>query len=153
MTQSPTRSLSIRNQQQECEVPARWLRACVRRLLNEELGLAQYRLTVYFVPQKRMAKLNEKHLHHAGPTDVITFDYSESPSTPLHGEVLVCPAIARKQARRFRTILQGELLRYIIHGVLHLQGQDDHTPQRRNRMKRLEDRLLTAVLKGALAET
>lgn len=153
MTRSPTRSLSIRDQQQDCEAPSRWLRACVRRLLDKEFGLAQYRLTVYLTSRKRMAELNETHLHHAGPTDVITFDYGESRAAPLHGEILVCPAVAQEQARLFRTTSQSELLRYIIHGILHLQGQDDRTPRMRSRMKREEDRLLAAVSRGALLET
>jgi probable rRNA maturation factor len=46
------------------------------------------------------------------------------------------------QARRFRTTWQNELLRYIIHGVLHLGGFDDERAASRRRMKREEDRLL-----------
>jgi probable rRNA maturation factor len=49
------------------------------------------------------------------------------------------------QARQFRTSWQSELVRYIIHGVLHLRGFDDIRPADRRKMKREENRLLRAA--------
>jgi probable rRNA maturation factor len=46
------------------------------------------------------------------------------------------------QARRFRTSWQSEIVRYLIHGILHLQGFDDQRPADRRKMKREESRLL-----------
>jgi probable rRNA maturation factor len=46
------------------------------------------------------------------------------------------------QARRFRTSWPAELVRYLVHGVLHLRGFDDHTAADRRRMKTEENRLL-----------
>jgi probable rRNA maturation factor len=53
--------------------------------------------------------------------------------------------VAVSQSRRFRTRWQSELIRYVIHGLLHLQGYDDHKPSNRARMKREENRLLKYV--------
>jgi probable rRNA maturation factor len=55
-----------------------------------------------------------------------------------------------KQAREFRTTWQGELARYVIHGLLHLCGHDDLSPKPRRKMKREENRLLRAVSKQFL---
>ena len=60
----------------------------------------------------------------------------------LHGEIFICIDDAVKQARQFRTTWQSELVRYLIHGVLHLVGYDDLTPAGRCVMKREENCLL-----------
>jgi rRNA maturation RNase YbeY len=88
-------------------------------------------------------RLNEKFLQHRGSTDVITFDYGDA-SEPdlLSGEIFVCLDEAVKQARRFRTSWQSELVRYVVHGILHLCGYDDRKPRARRTMKREEDRLV-----------
>ena len=72
-----------------------------------------------------MTRLNETFLHHSGSTDVITFDYASRPNTPiLQGEIFVCVDEAVEQARRFCCAWQEEIIRYVIHGVLHLTGFD-----------------------------
>ena len=93
-----------------------------------------------------MTRLNEKFLQHAGSTDVITFDYSE-PGGPkskpsLHGEIFVCVDESVIQARKFKTSWQAEIVRYVIHGVLHLAGYDDRNVTARRKMKAVENKLL-----------
>jgi rRNA maturation RNase YbeY len=58
----------------------------------------------------------------------------------LHGDLFICVEEAIRQARQFRTTWQAELVRYIVHGILHLQGYDDAAPGHRRVMKREEDR-------------
>ena len=104
-----------------------------------------------------MTRVNETFLQHAGSTDVITFDHSFGipPSSgsasgnrlkpelqTLHGEIFICLDEAIIQAKKFRTTWQSELVRYAIHGILHLQGFDDHRAADRRKMKRAENRLL-----------
>ena len=111
--------------------------------------------------------MNEKYLRHAGPTDVIAFDYGFGvpPSggssvksngranrlkpelQTLHGEVFICVDDAISQAKQFKTTWQSEVVRYIVHGVLHLLGHDDLKPALRRRMKREENRLLRLLAK------
>ena len=62
--------------------------------------------------------------------------------TPFHGEIFICLDEAVSQARRFRTTWQSELVRYVVHGVLHLLGYDDAASRARRRMKKAEDTLL-----------
>jgi rRNA maturation RNase YbeY len=63
-------------------------------------------------------------------------------SPALHGEIFICLHAAVDQARRFRTTWQSEVVRYLVHGVLHLRGHEDLDAASRRRMKREEDRLL-----------
>jgi rRNA maturation RNase YbeY len=107
----------------------------------------EFELGLHFVNTAEMTRLNEAFLRHAGPTDVITFDHAERPAAGrLHGEIFVCVDEAAAQARRFRTIWQAEVLRYVIHGTLHLLGYDDRLARARRKMKREEDRLLRTLL-------
>src|SRR5205823_2610504 len=93
-----------------------------------------------------ITRLNKTFLHHAGPTDVITFNYSpRRTSEVLHGEIFICTSETVAQARRFRTTWQLELARYLVHGILHLQGHDDLHSAPRQKMKREENRLLRGL--------
>jgi probable rRNA maturation factor len=140
----PLRMLLLRNTQRDCPVNLRALRQVLRHLLEVELALEGYELALHFLTAPAMARANLAHLEHGGPTDVITFDYAERRSA-LHGELLICPAVARVQAREYGTTWMSELTRYAVHGILHLQGYDDQTAAARRRMKREEDRLISAL--------
>ena len=136
-----SRQLTIRNRQRTRAVDLRLFRNLGASLLAEFPQINDAELGVILVTAREMTQLNETFLRHAGSTDVITFDYADRVSG-LHGEVFLCVDEAILQARRFRTIWQSELVRYLIHGVLHLLGHDDHRAAARRRMKREEGRLL-----------
>ncbi len=165
----PDRALTILNRQRVRPVDLRLLRRILETILltvpglvlkqgrgrrqasgqqsnNSCPGLKGYYLTVYLVAEAEMVRLNETHLHHAGSTDVITFDYAE-PAQPtfLQGEIFVCVDEAQIQARRFRTTWQSELVRYAVHGVLHLCGFDDCTAPARRKMKAVESKCVTQL--------
>lgn len=110
----------------------------------EELNIKESELSIVLVSTKESAELNEKFLDHEGPTDVITFDYAETQKTKgqLHGEIFICVDVAEKQAKEFETTWRLELVRYVVHGILHLIGHDDLNPVARKKMKRVEGRLV-----------
>jgi probable rRNA maturation factor len=135
--------LSIQNRQRDVRLNTRLLRRLVGTLLHDLLQCRQYELSLRLVSAAEITRLNEAYLGHPGATDVITFDYSTGiPATGLVGDILICAAEAVRQARRFRTSWPAELARYVIHGVLHLLGYDDHNTRDRRRMRKVEDRLL-----------
>lgn len=157
-------TLTLTNRQHTRAVDLRLLRRIVQALLDDIPKLGQAELGILLVAASEMTRLNETFLRHAGSTDVIAFDYGfgvppsggllpdSGTQADLHrlkaelqtprGEILVCVAEAVTQARRFRTSWQSELIRYIVHGVLHLRGHDDQRPAARRKMKREEARLL-----------
>ncbi len=142
------RTLLLRNRQRVRAVHSSLLRRFIRTLIQEKLGVATYELGFHLVAAPEMTRLNETFLHHTGSTDVITFDHSDgTPDTPLHGEIFICLDHAVKQAVAFRTTWQRELIRYAIHGVLHLRGFDDLTPSKRRVMKREENRLMRELMR------
>lgn len=135
--------LYLKNRQRLLPIDTRLLRCIGRALLRDLPGGDRYDLGVYLVRAAEIQRLNESFLQHEGSTDVITFDYAD-PAQPdlIHGEIFICVDEAVTQARRFRTTWQAELVRYLIHGVLHLSGYDDRRSSDRRKMKRAEDRLL-----------
>jgi len=144
----PPPAIELRNRQHVRRLDTRRLIPLAHALLHE-LGVTAGELSVVFVDAPFMARLNQTYLGHTGSTDVITFDYHATPSpTPaafVQGELFVCVEAAIEQARLFRVTWQSELVRYLVHGVLHLRGYDDLEAGPRRRMKREEDRLVKAL--------
>ena len=138
----------FRNRQSARAVDLRLLRRIVKALLAELPDIPQADLGIHLVAALEMTRLNETFLQHKGSTDVITFDYaSHAPRIThhgsfLHGEIFICVDEAIAQARKFRTTWQSELVRYIVHGILHLRGHDDLKSIARREMKRAENKLL-----------
>jgi rRNA maturation RNase YbeY len=138
--------LLVRNRQRTRPVNTRLLRWMMRHLLQELLDIESYDLCVTLISDRAMTRLNEEHLRHAGTTDVITFDYND-PATPdrIRGEIFVSVDEAITQAKRFRTSWPAEVVRYVVHGILHLVGHEDGTAEQRRAMKRDENRFLKAL--------
>lgn len=135
--------LRLLNRQRARDLDLRLLRQIIGALLADLLKQPHYDLTVHLVSAPAMARVNQAHLGHSGPTDVITLDYAApSPENLLAGEIFVCVDVAIVQAREFRAHWTVELVRYLVHGVLHLRGFDDGDPARRRVMKRAEARWL-----------
>jgi len=118
-------------------------------LPNEAVGRGV--LNVVLVDGQTMAVLNERHLGHAGPTDVLTFDLrDELPGVEeadwVIGEVYVCLDVAVEAAATYTTSVGYEVLLYAAHGMLHLAGEDDRVDRDRSRMRSAE-RCIMARLK------
>ena len=121
----------------------RLLRRMAQTLAEEISPDAPFTVDVHYVDSDQITELNEQFLQHAGSTDVISFDYR--PDAP-QGEIFICYDEAIAQAGRFRTTPALEIVRYLVHGFLHLQGYDDSSAVHRKRMKRAEDLLLARMV-------
>ncbi|HUZ07990.1 MAG TPA: rRNA maturation RNase YbeY [Candidatus Paceibacterota bacterium] len=143
-------NIAIANRQQTRKFNLRLLKKIAGALLAE-LKIENAELGINLVGARDVALINETFLKHEGSTDVITFDYLnpesriQNPEPQLHGELFVCVDEAVLQARKFKTIWQSEIVRYIVHGVLHLLGHDDLKPDLRRKMKLEENRLLRGL--------
>jgi rRNA maturation RNase YbeY len=135
------KTLHFLNRQKICIFDKRMLRQIARELLDGLREGGGYTLGVHFVRAKEMAALNEQFLAHEGSTDVITFDYTPE-RQEMHGEIYICVDEALVQSRRFRVSWQKEITRYLVHGLLHMNGFDDSKPHLRRVMKQRENSLL-----------
>ena len=138
-------NIAIATRQRTKKIDARLLRKIARKLLLE-LKVSEAELGINLVAVPEMTRINETFLHHDGPTDVITFDHTDGAHgvthPALHGELFICVDEAISLAKQFGTSWQMEIVRYVVHGVLHLCGHDDSGPGLRRKMKREEDRLV-----------
>ncbi len=124
-----------------------WLRQHIERAL-EELGVVGV-LLVTVVDDALMARLHERDKGVAGTTDVLTWDYAED-ADRLDAEVVVCIDEGGRQARVRGLDPEQELLLYVVHGVLHCLGYDDHEDSAREAMHAEEDRVLRAIGVGSV---
>ena len=142
----------IANRQRVKKINSRLLKQIIGELFAE-LKITEAELGINLVAARAMALVNETFLQHAGSTDVITFDHAEKRKVEsgkrkqLHGELFICVDDAAIQAKEFQTSWQSEVVRYTVHGILHLLGYDDLKPHLRRVMKREENRLVRLLAK------
>ena len=80
-------------------------------------------LTITFVSDREMARLNQRHLAHRGTTDIITFQHAVvAPGAPVVGDVYISTAQARANAGDAGCTWREEVARLVVHGVLHTLG-------------------------------
>ncbi len=104
---------------------------------------------IIFVDEPTIQKLHDDYLHDASSTDIITFDLGVSPEGARLGALYICPEVAKRFAARYKVTLGQELHRLIAHGILHLLGYDDHSPQDKRRMRREENKILARINRAA----
>jgi rRNA maturation RNase YbeY len=105
-----------------------------------DYGFAVGKINYIFCSDERELAVNREFLGHDYYTDVITFDYS-TPST-LNGDIFISLDTVRSNAEMVGTSFENELLRILIHGVLHLTGQGDKTPETKIEMTAKEEKAL-----------
>jgi probable rRNA maturation factor len=100
------------------------LKEAGRKVLEGE-GVRACKVTLAFVDNSHIHRLNKQFLQHDEPTDVLSFPYSDPKAKSLEGEVVIGYEVARENAADRGHELNLELLLYVIHGCLHLCGYDD----------------------------
>ena len=117
---------------------SRWIRS-----VAADYGFSVGNINYIFCSDERELEVNRRFLGHDYYTDVITFDYS-TPST-LNGDIFISLETVRSNAELVGTSFDNELLRILIHGVLHLTGQGDKTPETKAQMTAKEEKALAKV--------
>jgi len=120
--------------------------AAVRHVLSAE-GVQVAEISVAFVGDEEIARLNEEYLAHEGTTDVISFALHAAGESPL-GDIYVGVDQAGRQAAEVGVPVADELFRLVIHGTLHVLGYDHpEGPDRAGSvMYRRQEELLTGFL-------
>ncbi len=98
-------------------------------------------ISIIFCSDNYILDVNIRYLHHDYFTDVITFDYCEG--NKLSGDLFISIDSVRENSIEFGTEFDEELHRVIVHGLLHLIGYDDHTPEDQKVMRAKEDYYLS----------
>ncbi len=110
--------------------------------LSVELSFTISNLEINFISGERIQTINKTYLKHDYTTDIITFNYSET-LQKIDGEIFLSLDDALSNSKKFKVTLSDELVRLVIHGILHLLGYDDQNLTDKKIMKRLENKLLS----------
>lgn len=121
------------------------LRRAAETALASSDGPLRGEVSVTFLPADEIARVNREYLDRDGPTDVIAFELGDD---ELLGDVYVCPEVAARAAREEGVELREELVRLVVHGVLHVLGHDHPEDDGRweSPMFRLQERLVARAL-------
>jgi len=111
----------------------------VRKLAAQILG--KRNLSIAFVTNAAIRKINRRFLNHDFATDVISFPLG----TDLVGELVISAEYAVAEAAKRKIPVEEEILRYVAHGILHLLGYDDRRPADKRKMWARQERELRTV--------
>lgn len=138
------------------------------RLLKvlERLGCVSTGITYVFCSDEYLLKVNKEYLDHDTLTDVITFDYTLTDEDfpmgdsflsdrsrgknrrPVSGDIYISIERIKENAKMFHVKHIDELNRVMIHGLLHLAGYKDKTPEEEKAIHEKEDEMLAACFPG-----
>jgi probable rRNA maturation factor len=126
----------------------------VRQVLEGE-GVGEAKISLAFVDDATIHRLNNQFLQHDEPTDVITFPMSGPGAKKLEGELVISAETARRVAEQLGHPPEDEAALYVVHGLLHLCGYDDLDAKSRPKMRARERHHLQALgiqLRGSVDE-
>ena len=148
-----TLEVIVGNHQQATDIPEHWLTA-LEEISPQAAGIALEHATTEDSPLSLLATLevalvddetsdrvHRDFMNIEGPTDVITFH---------HGEIVIGVQVAERQAAEYGEPLARELLRYLVHGLLHLAGHDDDEPERRAAMEKVQEEIVLRLWNDGL---
>jgi len=111
---------------------ASWINCIIQK---EQKHLGQ--ISIVFTNKKNLLDLNKEHLNHDYHTDIITFNYNEG--NIISGDLFISIDIIKENAVTYNVSVKYELLRVIIHGILHLLGFNDSTENEKQKIRKMED--------------
>jgi len=115
----------------------------IKKVVRAE-GKTCGQLYYFFCTDDHLLNINKEFLNHNTYTDIVTFDYSEKKA--VSGEIFISIERVHENAKKFKQPFERELLRTVIHGVLHLCGYGDKKPADKKKMRAKEDEALSQFI-------
>ena len=140
-------AIDIRNLQTRVKLNQKILKDNIIKILKI-LNIRKAQLSVAFVNDYKIRRLNKKYRKKDRITDVLAFNMLEDGahnSGRILGEVVISTDTAAKNAKRFKASLKDEINLYLIHGILHLKGYEDETKKDFRRMKLKQEEILDRI--------
>ncbi len=134
------------NQRTEKKIKGKWLNEIIRQSLGE-VGVKNAEISLAFVGDAEMKKLNKKWRGKNKVTDVLSFIYE---AKPLVGEIIICLPQAARQAGEGGHSIKEEIKTLLVHGLLHLAGYDhEKSLKEAEQMEKLQNKLLKCLVSNA----
>lgn len=112
----------------------------------EKEGYKAGNINYIFVRDEQLIEINKKFLQHDTYTDIITFQTSDNQDI-ISSEIYISLDRILENSKKFNVPSKSELFRVMIHGILHMLGYDDHTPEEKTIMRAKENYYLTLLPK------
>jgi probable rRNA maturation factor len=111
----------------------------------EKHGFKQGEINYIFLDDEGLLKINIEYLNHNTYTDIITFDNSDSESI-IEGDIFISVERIKENAEKFKAPFEQELVRVLSHGILHLVGYKDKSPEDAVKMRTAEENAIQEYL-------
>ena len=118
-------------------------------LLKSEFSFDVISLPINFITSEQIIMINTQYLGHNFSTDIITFNYSGE-NDSFDGEIFISVDDAFSNSKKYKVSLDNEIIRLVIHGILHLLGFDDKNKFDLKKMKKEENRLVSEFEKKTI---
>jgi probable rRNA maturation factor len=136
------------NLQKKAALSLPQIKTIVKKILKFKRIRTDY-LSFSFVTAQKIKSLNKTFLKRTYVTDVLAFDLMEKKKKNyISGDIIICPETAFKNAKLFGTSFSYELSLYLVHGILHLAGFDDHSSKDIQAMRKEEQKIMTHLGPG-----
>jgi probable rRNA maturation factor len=136
--------ISVATPQEVVAVDRGRMRDIARAVLEGE-NVRAHEISLAFVDNATIHRLNKRYLDHDEPTDVLSFPLSDPGARKLAGELVIGVEVAQQQAQERGHDVGVELALYVIHGLLHLCGYDDKSDEGAKEMRERERHYLAAL--------
>ncbi len=126
-------------------------RRVINKWLKEAAQSEGYHLgevNVIFCSGKRLLEINREFLQHDYFTDIITFDYSDLEEGYISGDLFIDIETVADNAHQYGATPLEEMHRILVHGIMHLCGQGDKTPETAAQMRSKEDKYLAVLVRS-----
>jgi len=131
--------ITVKNLQRKAAIPPCAVEKIIKRVLKKEGFRGNADITVSFVNDAVISRLNKLYLRKGLPTDVLAFNSTpDFDRSKLYAEIIVSADTARHNAEIFNTSCAYELRLYLIHGLLHLLGYDHKLKKEDKKMREKE---------------
>lgn len=144
--------IKIKNSQRKIPISEKKIAYLAKKVLRIK-GIKKAELGILFAGSYRIRALNKKFRKVDRATDVLAFNMREVGKADIDlypeilGDIIICPEVARRFSKIYRTSLEDEIQLCLVHGLLHLLGYDDSTPKKRAIMEREQVKILKRIAK------
>ncbi|MFC1621124.1 rRNA maturation RNase YbeY [Candidatus Omnitrophota bacterium] len=140
--------VDIRDLQAKVKIDTKKIVQRAEFILNK-MGEDRGELSLLFVADSYIRRLNSKYRNVDSRTDVLAFSMREGyglpEESPILGDVVISTETAKRAAGKRRVSVQSEIELYLVHGILHLLGYKDERSSDRKKMKAKEKELLESM--------
>lgn len=136
-------NVQFNNQQDEIKIEDEMLNL-LKKVIKTAAELEGYsggEVSVAFINNNEIKKLNKKYRDKNEATDVLSFPIDEE----MLGDIIISAERAAEQSKDYGHSLKRELAYLTVHGMLHLFGYDHHSPEEKDEMRQKEERVLTQL--------